>query len=134
MPSGFDGQNATLRADLEAAQKRLSDYQQKQGIVATDDRLDLENARLAELSTQLSVAQAQKVDSRSRQAQSGNAENLPEVMQNGLIQSLKGRSRAPGRPARPARRPPRQEPPEIAAAMPKSPTCESASPPKRAAW
>ena len=23
----FDGQNATLRADLEAAQKRLSDYQ-----------------------------------------------------------------------------------------------------------
>ncbi|MCP5241781.1 MAG: chain length determinant protein EpsF [Zoogloeaceae bacterium] len=85
----FDGQNATLRADLEAAQKRLSDYQQKQGIVATDDRLDLENARLAELSTQLSVAQAQKVDSRSRQAQSGNADNLPEVMQNGLIQSLK---------------------------------------------
>ena len=85
----FDGQNATLRADLEAAQKRLSDFQQKRGIVATDDRLDLENARLAELSTQLSVVQAQKVDSRSRQAQAGNADNLPEVMQNGLIQSLK---------------------------------------------
>ncbi|QID16762.1 chain length determinant protein EpsF [Nitrogeniibacter mangrovi] len=85
----FDGKNAELRADLEAAQKRLSDYQQKQGIVATDERLDVENARLAELSSQLSAIQAQRVDSDSRRAQSGNADALPEVMQNGLIQNLK---------------------------------------------
>jgi len=85
----FDGQNATLRADLEAAQKRLSDFQQERGIVATDERLDMESARLAELSSQLSAIQAQSVDSRSRQAQSRNADSLPEVMQNGLIQSLK---------------------------------------------
>lgn len=85
----FDGQNATLRADLEAAQKKLSDFQQARGIVATDERLDVESARLAELSSQLSAMQAQSADSRSRQAQSGNADALPEVMQNGLIQSLK---------------------------------------------
>ncbi|KAA3652751.1 MAG: chain length determinant protein EpsF [Proteobacteria bacterium] len=85
----FDGQTASLRAELETAQKKLSDYQQARGIIATDERLDVETARLAELSTQLSMAQAQRVDSRSRQAQGNNAESLPEVMQNSLIQSLK---------------------------------------------
>ena len=85
----FDGQTNSLRADLEAAQKKLSEYQQERGIINTDERLDVETARLAELSTQLSMAQAQRVDSRSRQTQGGSAESLPEVMQNGLIQSLK---------------------------------------------
>ncbi|MCB1959193.1 MAG: chain length determinant protein EpsF [Rhodocyclaceae bacterium] len=85
----FDGQTASLRADLEAAQKKLSEYQQSRGIIATDERLDVETARLAELSSQLSAAQAQRVDSRSREAQSARADSLPEVMQNGLIQSLK---------------------------------------------
>ena len=85
----FDGQTDELRKDLAEAQKRLSEYQQQQGIVATDERLDVESARLAELSTQLSMIQAQRVDSESRQAQSRNADSMPEVMQNGLIQSLK---------------------------------------------
>lgn len=85
----FDSQNAELRSDLEAAQKRLSDYQQTQGIVATDERMDVESSRLAELSSQLSAIQAQLVDSESRRAQSRNADSLPEVMQNGLIQSLR---------------------------------------------
>ncbi|TVO57626.1 chain length determinant protein EpsF [Denitromonas halophila] len=85
----FDGQTNSLRADLEVAQKKLSEYQQERGIINTDERLDVETARLAELSTQLSMAQAQRVDSRSRQTQGGSAESLPEVMQNGLIQSLK---------------------------------------------
>ena len=85
----FDSQTDDLRKNLGEAQKRLSDYQQAQGIVATDERLDVESARLAELSTQLSMIQAQRVDSESRQAQSRNAESLSEVMQNGLIQGLK---------------------------------------------
>ena len=85
----FDERTGSLREQLEAAQAKLSAYQQEYGIVAADERLDVENARLAELSSQLSVVQAQRVDSRSRQAQSGSAETLPEVMQNALIQSLK---------------------------------------------
>jgi chain length determinant protein EpsF len=52
----FDEQSKTLRADLEAAQKKLSDYQQKKGI--TDERLDQETARLNVLVTQLATAQA----------------------------------------------------------------------------
>lgn len=86
----FDGQTEELRRDLAEAQKRLSAFQQERGIVATDERLDVESARLAELSSQLSAIQAQLVDSESRRAQSANPDAMPEVMQNGLIQSLKG--------------------------------------------
>ncbi|MCB1907324.1 MAG: chain length determinant protein EpsF [Rhodocyclaceae bacterium] len=85
----FDDRTSSLREKLEAARGRLSAFQQEKGIVATDERLDVENARLAELSSQLITVQAQRVDSHSRQAQTGSAETLPEVMQNSLIQSLK---------------------------------------------
>ena len=85
----FDERTGSLRAQLELAQSKLSEYQQKHGIVAADERLDVESARLGELSSQLSAVQAQKVDSRSREAQTGSADNMPEVLQNSLIQSLK---------------------------------------------
>ncbi|HEU4459286.1 MAG TPA: hypothetical protein VFR90_09210 [Methylibium sp.] len=52
----FEEQSKVLRADLESAQKRLSDYQQEKGI--TDDKLDQETARLNVLVTQLATAQA----------------------------------------------------------------------------
>ncbi len=45
----FEQRAAALRADLQAKQKRLSDYQTANGIVATDEKLDVENARLTEL-------------------------------------------------------------------------------------
>ena len=48
-----------LREKLEVAQSALSDYQQKARIVATDERLDHENAKLNELSSQLTLVQAQ---------------------------------------------------------------------------
>lgn len=85
----FDEQSGPLREKVEAAQKRLSDYQLRHGIVPADGRLDVENARLAEISSQLVAAEAQRMDSRSRQSQSGSAETLPEVLQSGLIQGLK---------------------------------------------
>ena len=86
----FDQRLAALRTDLEAKQKRLSDFQNATGIVATDDKLDVENARLAELSTQLVAVQSQRQDSQSHQRQaSGDNEYLPEVLQSPLIASLK---------------------------------------------
>lgn len=85
----FDERTKGLREDLERAQKRLSDYEQQHGIIAADGRLDVETARLAELSTQLVTVQGQRADSRSRQSQAGVAESLPEVMQNPLISGLK---------------------------------------------
>lgn len=84
----FDKQSKELRERLENAKQRLSEYQQKTGIVATDERLDSENQRLNELQGQLVLAQAQSADASSKQ-RSGGTDQLPEVMQSGLIQQLK---------------------------------------------
>jgi chain length determinant protein EpsF len=86
----FDEQSRALRADREAKQKRLAAYQNTSGIVATDDKLDVENARFAELSTQLVAIQSQRQESQSRQRQaSGDTEALPEVLQSPVIANLK---------------------------------------------
>jgi len=84
----FDGQIKVQRERLEAAQKVLSDYQQKTGIIATDERLDYETQKFNELSIQLTQAEAQGADASSKQ-KSGSADTLQEVIQNPLINQLK---------------------------------------------
>jgi chain length determinant protein EpsF len=91
--SWFDEQLKGLRKDFETAQGKLAAFQREHGIIASDERVDVENARLAELSTQALVAQNATYDanSRMRQAQSvRSAEDLPEVQASPLIQTLKG--------------------------------------------
>jgi chain length determinant protein EpsF len=91
----FEEQIKNLRSAVEEAQKHLSDYQRETGIIAPDERLDVESARLAELSSQLVTAQAQTFDSESRQrqiadaAKKGRLEDLPDIQSNSLIQNLK---------------------------------------------
>lgn len=85
----FDAQSKGLREQLESAQMKLSKFQRDNGIVNADERLDVENARLQELSSQLVAMQALRTESSSRQAQSGNTETLPEVLQSSLVQGLK---------------------------------------------
>ncbi|NJA88736.1 chain length determinant protein EpsF [Rhodocyclus tenuis] len=85
----FDEQTKLQRSKLEAAQAALSAYQQKTGIVATDERLDYETAKLNELSSQLTNVQAQTSDSHSKQKSAGGSETLTEVIQNPLINNLK---------------------------------------------
>jgi chain length determinant protein EpsF len=86
----FDQRSRALRADLESKQKLLSDFQSRNGIVATDEKLDVENARLNELSTELVTIQGLRQDSQSRQRQVGaDINSLPEVLQSPVIQSLK---------------------------------------------
>jgi chain length determinant protein EpsF len=86
----FNQRSAALRADLEAKQKRLSDFQNAMGIIATDEKLDVEDARLAELSTQLVTIQTLRQEAQSHQKQSsGDNASLPEVLQSPLIQGLK---------------------------------------------
>ncbi len=53
----FNEQLKSLRKRLEEAQARLTAYQQKEGIVSSDEQLDTENARLQDLSRQLVTAQ-----------------------------------------------------------------------------
>jgi chain length determinant protein EpsF len=86
----FDQRSAALRADLERKQKLLSDFQNATGIVATDEKVDVENARLTELSTELVSIQSQRQDSQSRQRQvAGENDFLPEVLQSPLIANIK---------------------------------------------
>jgi len=92
----FDEQLKSLRASLEDAQARLTDYYQRQGIVSADEHSDVENTRLGELSEQVGKAQelATQWNSREQQArdylQEGRSpDRLPEVLDNPFIQKLK---------------------------------------------
>lgn len=84
----FDERLKGLRGNLEAAQGRLSAYQKEKGIVATDERLDQEAARLNALIAELAGAQAEKAAMVSRQKNTGS-ELSPDVQQNPIIQGLK---------------------------------------------
>jgi succinoglycan biosynthesis transport protein ExoP len=83
----FDDQAKTLRARLEEAQSRLSNYQQKAGLVSGDERLDHETTRLAELSAQLTQVQGQNTEVGSKRNARGDT--VAEVMQSSVINGLK---------------------------------------------
>jgi succinoglycan biosynthesis transport protein ExoP len=87
----FDVQSKASREALERAQARLSEYQQRKGIIATDERLDVENARLNELVNQLVQIQAITAESVSRQAQAqgSQSDRIQEVLNSPLISGLK---------------------------------------------
>lgn len=93
----FERQIKDLRANLEQAQARLSEYQQEKGIVALDQHLDVENSRLEELSKQLVIAQSHTYDLISRRNQleatgtTALPETLPDVLSNSVIQDLKAK-------------------------------------------
>ena len=79
-----------LQTDLQAKQKKLSDYQTANGITATDEKVDIENSRLSDLSSAVTRAQEDydKAASKERQAEN-STDNLPDVMQSPLIGGLK---------------------------------------------
>jgi len=85
----FGEQGKSLRDNLEKAQAKLSAYQQEHGIVAIDERLDNETAKLNELSTQLTVVQGQTSDAQSKQRSGSASDTLPEVVQDPTIGALK---------------------------------------------
>src|SRR5579859_6267440 len=58
----FDEQLKGLRTDLENAQAKLAAFQREKGIIATDERVDIETTRLNELSNQALQASAQSYD------------------------------------------------------------------------
>ena len=87
----FESRSKEARDEVEKAQSRLSAYQRTKGIVASDERLDVENNRLNELSSQLVGLQALVSDSGSRQtaAKGEAADRMQEVLVNPLIGGLK---------------------------------------------
>jgi chain length determinant protein EpsF len=87
----FETRAKEAREALETAQGRLSTFQNNNGIIASDERLDVENARLNELSSQLTALQAIAAESGSRQVQANSAQGdrLAEVLNNPLVAGLK---------------------------------------------
>jgi polysaccharide biosynthesis transport protein len=89
--SFFETRSKEAREALEKAQTKVSVFQAANGIIATDERLDVENARLNELSSQYTMLQALSAESRSRQtaAQSSQGDRMQEVLNNGIVAQLK---------------------------------------------
>ncbi len=92
----FDEQLKSLRANLEEAQAKLTDYHRRRGIVSADEHFDVENTRLGELSAQVGRAQEQTLQWKTREQQARDAleqgrspDRLPEVLDNPFIQKLK---------------------------------------------
>lgn len=87
----FDKRVKEARDALEVAQSRFSSFQREKGIIATDERVDVETARLNELSQQVVALQVMLAESSSRQAQAqGSAsDRLQDVVNNPLLSSIK---------------------------------------------
>jgi len=90
----IDDQVKVQREKYEVAQSKLSKFQEENGIVSSNaqaDGMDVETARMNELSAQLVAAQGQRIEAESRRTQASGigAGESPDVMSNGLIQNLK---------------------------------------------
>ncbi len=89
--SFFDVRSKDAREAVERAQGKVSAFQREKGIIATEERLDVENARLNELSSQLVQMEAIASESGSRQTQALGAagDRMQEVLNNPVIGSAK---------------------------------------------
>jgi chain length determinant protein EpsF len=92
----YDEQLKTLRANLEDAQAKLTNYLQREGIVSVDERYDVDATRLGALSEQVVKAQEQTFQWNAREQQArdflkrgGSLDRLPDVLDNPFIQRLK---------------------------------------------
>jgi chain length determinant protein EpsF len=92
----FGQQVDQLRSDLTAAQTKLSNYQRDHGVLGVDDaRIDVENARMQEISNHLVAVQSTMYDAQTRRDQvAGNDGNRqdqsPDLMKDPVLQALKG--------------------------------------------
>src|SRR5262245_38153002 len=92
----YDEQLKSLKANLEGAQAKLTNYLQRNGIVSTDERFDVDSTRLGALSDQVVKAQEQTAQWNAKEKQAstflkdgGSMDQLPDVLDNGLVQKLK---------------------------------------------
>jgi chain length determinant protein EpsF len=87
--SFFDQRAKTLREAVQQAQAALSEHQRRAGIVANDERMDIENARLSELSSQLVSARSIAQESATRESLAQRQpERSPDVLNHPMVSSL----------------------------------------------
>jgi polysaccharide biosynthesis transport protein len=88
--SFFEDRSKELRENVERSQAKLSGFLREKGVIATDERQDIEIAKLNELQTQVLQAQAQAIEANSRQAQNKiSADRTQEVLSSALVSSIK---------------------------------------------
>jgi chain length determinant protein EpsF len=86
----FGDQAKALRENVEKAQAQLSEFQREKGIVAADDSLDNEHAKLRELAGRLTAVQGEIRDAQSKQrAGAADARTMPEVVQNPAVAGVR---------------------------------------------
>jgi chain length determinant protein EpsF len=82
-------QKRLLREQLLEAQSKLAKYQQDNGMTSAIESADIENAKLNELTSQLSAAQSQRIEAENRSRAATNSASSPDIISNPLIQSIK---------------------------------------------
>lgn len=89
--SFFDVRAKEARDALEKAQNKLSAFQNEHGLIMTDERMDVENQRLNELSSQLVMLQSLSAEATSRQAQAnaGSGDKMQEISSHPVIAALR---------------------------------------------
>jgi chain length determinant protein EpsF len=86
----FDARGKDLRASVERAQAKLSEFQKTNGLLNTDERFDIETQRLNELNSQLVILQAIAIESSSRKNEARTSgDQIPDVINSGLVSSLR---------------------------------------------
>jgi polysaccharide biosynthesis transport protein len=88
--SFFDARAKELKQQLETAQARLTAFEREHGIVGSDERLDVETAKLNNLAATLVQAQGLSAESSGRQGATGrNPDQSPDVLANPVIGALR---------------------------------------------
>jgi polysaccharide biosynthesis transport protein len=86
----FEQQAEEHRLKLEQARMALTKFNQSRGILGADDRQDVESERLAELSKEITVLEAQLAEFTGRDAQARNrADQMREVTTDPVIIAMR---------------------------------------------
>jgi succinoglycan biosynthesis transport protein ExoP len=78
------------RKKLEASEAKLNRYKKEQNIVAPGDKETITTQKLEQLNKELVIAQTHRMEAETRYNQVIQGHDIPEVLNNPLIQTLKG--------------------------------------------
>ena len=85
----FDERARQLREQLQQAQQRASEFYRVNGITTADEKADVEEARLGQLSAQVVAQQAKAEEAKRRQMEAAsNSDRMEEVLKDPLVVSL----------------------------------------------
>ena len=85
----FDERAKQLRDRLHEAQRRASEFERRNGITTTEEKLDVQDARLAELSAQVVALQARAGEAQRRRSEAADSpDRMEEVLKDATVAEL----------------------------------------------